>query len=36
MNYQPVGTGNKEAHSRDFWIVIRRPEQTTRLKSLKA
>jgi hypothetical protein len=27
---------NQEAHSRDLWIVIRRPEQVTRLKSLKA
>jgi hypothetical protein len=36
MNYQPAGTGTQEAHSRDFWIVIRRPEQATRLKSLKA
>jgi hypothetical protein len=35
-NYQPVGTGTQEAHSRDFWIVIRRPEQAIRLKSLIA
>jgi hypothetical protein len=36
MNYQPAGKGTQEAHSRDFWIVIRRPEQATRLESFKA
>jgi len=36
MNYQPAGTETQEAHSRDFSIVIRRPEQATRLKSLRA
>jgi hypothetical protein len=36
INCQPAGRGTQEAHSRDFWIVIRRPEQATRLKTLKA